>query len=51
MVNNKFGEKPKDISTDNGGEFKNDLVDDFLKKNGIKYQFTVLYSPNKNGIE
>lgn len=42
--------KPKSIRMDNGGGFKNDHVDNFLKENGIKHQHTVSYYLSQNGV-
>jgi hypothetical protein len=42
---NKFDAKVKKIRSDNGTEFKNTQVENFLNEEGIKYEFLVLYAP------
>ncbi|UYV73167.1 K02A2.6-like, partial [Cordylochernes scorpioides] len=38
------------IRTDNGSEYVNRHVEDFLNQSGIKHQLTVPYSPAQNGV-
>jgi IS30 family transposase len=44
-THNKFDAKVKKIRSDNGTELKNTQVEDFLDKEGIKYEFLVPYTP------
>jgi hypothetical protein len=39
MAQNKFDAKVKKIRSDNGTEFKNTQVEDFLDEEGIKHEF------------
>jgi transposase InsO family protein len=47
---NEFDAKVKKIRSDNGTEFKNTQVDDFLDKEGIKNEFSAPYTPQQNGV-
>jgi transposase InsO family protein len=38
------------IRSDNGSEFKNLQVEEYLKEKGIKYEFFAPYTPQQNGI-
>ena len=38
------------IRSDNGTEFKNYTMDEFLSDEGIKHQFSVAYTPQQNGV-
>ena len=40
----------KCVRSDNGKEFVNKQLDDYLKKNGIKHQLTADYTPQQNGV-
>ncbi|KAE8706560.1 hypothetical protein F3Y22_tig00110392pilonHSYRG00195 [Hibiscus syriacus] len=44
------GNKIKCFRTDNGGEYTSEDFDDFCKKEGIKRQFTVMNTPQQNGV-
>jgi transposase InsO family protein len=48
---NEFDVKIKKIRSDNGTEFKNTQVEDFLDKEGIKHEFLPPppYTPQQNG--
>jgi transposase InsO family protein len=35
----------KKMRSDNGTEFKNTLVEEFLDEEGIKHEFSTLYTP------
>lgn len=50
MCKNRFGIKPKIFRSDNGGEYVNSNVQNYLKSQGIQMQTTVAYSPQQNGI-
>jgi transposase InsO family protein len=49
-VQNKFDAKDKKIRSDNGTEFKNTKVEDFLDEQGIKNEFSSSYTPQQNGV-
>jgi transposase InsO family protein len=40
----------KAIRTDNGSEFKNYSMRDFIENEGIKHQFSAPYTPQQNGV-
>lgn len=44
------GKKPKVFRSDRGGEYLNEKLQTYLKKEGIKFQCTVGYCPQQNGI-
>ncbi|KAE8696959.1 hypothetical protein F3Y22_tig00110637pilonHSYRG00407 [Hibiscus syriacus] len=44
------GNKIKCFRTYNGGEYTSEEFDDFCRKEGIKRQFTVANTPQKNGV-
>ncbi|UYV60448.1 hypothetical protein LAZ67_1001175 [Cordylochernes scorpioides] len=46
----EFGKNIQTIRTDNGREYGNRQVEDFLNQSGIKHQLTVPYSPAQNGV-
>jgi hypothetical protein len=47
---NEFDAKVKNIRSDNGTEFKNTQVEDFLDEEGIKHEFLPPYTPQQNGV-
>jgi transposase InsO family protein len=47
---NKFDAKVKKIRSDNGIEFKNTQVEDFLDEEGIKHECLAPYTPKQNGV-
>jgi transposase InsO family protein len=47
---NEFDAKVKKIRSDNGTEFKNTKVEDFLDVEGIKHEFLAPYSTQQNGV-
>jgi transposase InsO family protein len=47
---NEFELKIKKVRSDNGTEFKNTGVEEFLSKEGIKHEFLVPYTPQQNGV-
>jgi hypothetical protein len=47
---NEFDAKVKKIRNDNGTEFKNTQVEDFLDAEGIKHEFLAPYTPQQNGV-
>jgi transposase InsO family protein len=42
--------KIKKVRSDNGTEFKNTGVEEFLGEEGIKHEFSVPYTPQQNGV-
>ena len=46
----EFGLPIKKIRSDNGTEFKNTLVEEFLDYEGIKHEFSTPYTPQQNGV-
>ncbi|KAK1614560.1 hypothetical protein QYE76_020077 [Lolium multiflorum] len=38
------------IRSDNGSEFKNYTLNDFLSEEGIRHQYSVAYTPQQNGV-
>jgi transposase InsO family protein len=49
-VKNEFDAKVKKIRSDNGTEFKNTQVEDFIDEEGIKYEFSTPYTLQQNGV-
>jgi transposase InsO family protein len=47
---NKFELKVKKIISDNGSEFKNLQVEEYLDEEGIKHEFSAPYTPQQNGV-
>ncbi|GJX16179.1 putative ribonuclease H-like domain-containing protein [Tanacetum coccineum] len=45
-----FDKKVKIIRCDNGTEFKNRVISEFCEKKGIKKEFSVARTPQKNGV-
>jgi hypothetical protein len=45
-----FEEVIKTIRTDNGSEFKNYAMEDFMGEEGIKHEFSAPYTPQQNGV-
>jgi transposase InsO family protein len=46
----EFGLSIKEVRSDNGTEFKNTQVEEFLDEEGIKHEFLTSYTPQQNGI-
>jgi transposase InsO family protein len=40
----------KKIRSDNESEFKNLQVEEYLEEEGIKHEFSALYTPQQNGV-
>ena len=38
------------IRSDNGSEFKNYTLDEFLSEEGIRHQYSATYTPQQNGM-
>jgi transposase InsO family protein len=50
LLKNSFGRKVKIFRTDRGTEYLSQEVQKYLRSEGIRYQCTVAYSPEQNGI-
>jgi transposase InsO family protein len=49
-VQHEFELKVKNIRSDNGSEFRNTQVEEFLDEEGIKHELSAPYTPQQNGI-
>jgi hypothetical protein len=47
---NEFELKVKKVKSDNGSEFKNLQVEEYLEEEGIKHEFSAPYTPQQNGV-
>jgi transposase InsO family protein len=47
---NEYELKIKNIRSDNGSEFRNTKVEEFLDEEGTKHEFFAPYTPQQNGI-
>jgi transposase InsO family protein len=47
---NEFGLRIKKITSDNGTEFKNSQIEEFLEEECIKHEFSSPYTPQQNGV-
>jgi transposase InsO family protein len=47
---NDFDDKVKKIRSDNGTEFKNTQIEDYLDEECIKHEFSTPYTPQQNGV-
>jgi transposase InsO family protein len=47
---NEFELKVKKIRSDNGSEFKNLQVEEYLEEEGIKHEISAPYTPQQNGV-
>jgi transposase InsO family protein len=47
---NEFELKVKKIRSDNGSEFKNLKVEEYLEEEGVKHEFSAPYTPQQNGV-
>jgi transposase InsO family protein len=47
---NEFRLRIKRIRSDNGTEFKNSQIEEFLEEEGIKHEFSSPYTPQQNGV-
>ena len=46
----EFGLPINKMRSDNGTEFKNTQVEEFLDEEGIKHEFSTPYTPQQNGV-
>ncbi|GJU12873.1 putative ribonuclease H-like domain-containing protein [Tanacetum coccineum] len=49
-IENLVDKKVNIIRSDNGTEFKNKVMDDFCRENGIKREYSVARTPQQNGV-
>lgn len=49
-IKTQFHQKPKIFRSDRGGEYLNHQLQQYLKCEGIKFQCTVAFSPQQNGV-
>jgi transposase InsO family protein len=47
---NEFDAKLKKIRSDNGSDFKNTQVEDYLDQDDIKHEFLAPSTPQQNGV-
>jgi len=47
---NEFETKIKRARSDNGTEFKNINIEEYLDEEGIGHEFSIPYTPQQNGI-
>ena len=47
---NEYDVTIKHVRSDNGTEFKNTHIEDFLDDNGITHEFSAAYTPQQNGV-
>jgi hypothetical protein len=47
---NEYELKIKNVRSDNGSEFRNTNIEEFLDEEGIKLEFSAPYTPQQNGI-
>lgn len=50
FLKTQTGKKPKTLRTDRGTEYLNNRLQSYLRKEGIKFECTVGYAPEQNGI-
>ena len=50
QVQRKYDTTILAIRSDNGSEFKNYTMDDFLRGEGIQHQYSAAYTPQQNGV-
>lgn len=50
VMSTRFGKKPMILRTDNGKEYMSLEMSDYLRKEGIQHQLTVVYTPQQNGV-
>ena len=50
LVENQSGRKLKTLRTDNGGEYTSNEFVSYLKKEGIRHEYTVPKTPQQNGV-
>ena len=49
-VTNRFSKRIQNFRCDNGGEYVNEEMQKFFTEKGIKFEFTIPYTPELNGV-
>ena len=49
-MENSTGRKIKVLRSDNGGEYKGNVFQEFCTREGIKREWTIPYNPQQNGF-
>ncbi|KRX14101.1 Retrovirus-related Pol polyprotein from transposon TNT 1-94 [Trichinella nelsoni] len=49
-LHTKFGRNPVTLRTDNGRQYINQRLRNFLREKGIEHQFSAPYTPQQNGV-
>jgi transposase InsO family protein len=49
-VQNEYELKIKNVRSDNGSEFWNTNIEEFLDEEGIKHEFSAPYTPQQNAL-
>ncbi|KRZ71003.1 Retrovirus-related Pol polyprotein from transposon TNT 1-94 [Trichinella papuae] len=49
-LHTRFGRNPVTLRTDNGREYVNQRLRNFLREKGIEHQFSAPYTPQQNGV-
>lgn len=50
LVEKQTGKRIKILRSDNGREYITKELENYLKKTGIKHQYTIRYTPEQNGV-
>ena len=50
MLEKSSGHKVKLLRTDNGGEYNSGEIENYLKKEDIRHEYTVSKTPEQNGV-
>ena len=50
VVTNFTDKRIKTLRTDNGGEYKSFVFEEYLKKNGIRHEVSTPHTPQQNGV-
>ena len=50
LAENSSGHKVKTFRTDNGGEYMSTELENYLKSEGIKHEYTIPKTPEQNGV-
>lgn len=50
LAENQTGKRLRIVRSDNGKEYTNHYLTDFFRRNGIRHQLTVEYTPEQNGV-
>ena len=50
LMKNNFKKNVKVLRSDNGGEYMSKILNEILKENGTKHEFSAPYTPEQNGV-